>query len=199
MLRRAVKFIREQAQNDAGKGEGLPEEPRKSRTAASRAQTLFKFRRSADERRSPELAALARLAEHPRASTSTSSRIDPSEGWSDGVSIRKSHLCLLLKPQFCLQMEHRNGAKGEKELPPSTVVISTTSASLQSFDVVDNEHADDPVNGHIMVRLVTSVSSISQYLAQPLKQELCLAQWPPGFCSIDFFKVERTVPLWCPT
>lgn len=168
MLCRAVKFIREQAQNDAGKGEDLPDEPRKSKTAASRAQTLFKFRRSAEERRSPELSALARLSEHPRASTSTSGRIDPSEGWSDGVSICKSHFCLLLKPQFCLQVEHRNGAKGEKDLPPSTVVISATSASLQSFAVVDNEHADDPINGHIMVRLGTPFSVVFQCFAHNL-------------------------------
>lgn len=69
--------------------------------------------------------------------------VDPSLGWSSDVSIKKSHFCLLLKPQISLHSESDAG---------STLVLGAMSASLQSFTIMDDLHADDAVTGHIMSR-----------------------------------------------
>jgi hypothetical protein len=69
--------------------------------------------------------------------------IDPLDGWSDGVSLRKSHCCLLLKPQVVL----RNRSELEE-----TCVISALQAKLQSFAIMDELNAEDPISGKVMSR-----------------------------------------------
>lgn len=69
--------------------------------------------------------------------------IDPLNGWDDGVSLRKSHCCLLLKLQIILQSE---GA-----VEPGCVVTAV-QAKLQSFAIMDDSNVDDPVSGQVMSR-----------------------------------------------
>ncbi|OBZ70530.1 hypothetical protein A0H81_09422 [Grifola frondosa] len=40
----------------------------------------------------------------PKLLSDSPASIDPLQAWSDGVSLRKSHFCLLLKPQVVLQI-----------------------------------------------------------------------------------------------
>jgi hypothetical protein len=72
-----------------------------------------------------------------------SGKIDPGAGWSEGVTTRSSHYCLLIKPQIVLSSEATS---------TSILVLSASTALLQSFSILDNEHIDDPVNGDIMSR-----------------------------------------------
>lgn len=67
---------------------------------------------------------------------------DPLDGWSDGVTPRKSHCCILLKPQVVLT-EEESGA---------VCVVAAVQAKLQSFAIMDNANIDDPISGKIMTR-----------------------------------------------
>jgi hypothetical protein len=80
--------------------------------------------------------------DHPSAA-SIDQPVDPMHGWTDGVSLRKSHFCLLLKPQVVL----RNIAGRE-----SVCVLAASQAQLQSFSIMDDSNANDPVSGKVMSR-----------------------------------------------
>ena len=69
--------------------------------------------------------------------------LNPLEGWKEGVSLKQSHFCVLLKPQIVLHSE-----SGED----STCVVAAGVAKLKINDILDNENADDPINGIIMSR-----------------------------------------------
>jgi hypothetical protein len=74
--------------------------------------------------------------------------IEPASGWkTDNIVVNKSHLCLLLNPQFTL----RSTADAE-----SILVITAAKASLQTFAILDKNYVDghtsDPINAHIMKR-----------------------------------------------
>jgi hypothetical protein len=69
--------------------------------------------------------------------------IDPLSGWAEGVSLRKSHFCLLLKPQIVLQSEDGMG---------SVCILAAVQAKLQSFTILDSSNAEDPVCGKVMTR-----------------------------------------------
>lgn len=69
--------------------------------------------------------------------------VDPFSGWSDGVSLRKSHFCLLLKPQIVL--------RSDTSLD-SVCVLAAVQAKLQSFGITDDSNVEDPVSGQIMTR-----------------------------------------------
>lgn len=73
----------------------------------------------------------------------TTQEIDPMSGWSDGVSIRKGHFCLLLKPQIVLRSEASADA---------VCILAAVQGKLQSYAVMDTANADDPVSGKIMSR-----------------------------------------------
>ncbi|KIK68037.1 hypothetical protein GYMLUDRAFT_238205 [Collybiopsis luxurians FD-317 M1] len=75
----------------------------------------------------------------------TVDHLDPMNGWLDGVSLRKSHCCLLLKPQIVL----RN--RGEAD---ETCIVAAVQAKLQSFAIMDDANVDDPVTGKVMTRSV---------------------------------------------
>ncbi len=76
-------------------------------------------------------------------SDSSSSILDPLHGWSDGVSLKKGHCCLLLKPQVVLQ---------NREKPQETCVVAALQAKLQSFTIMDDSNAKDPISGKVMSR-----------------------------------------------
>jgi hypothetical protein len=72
---------------------------------------------------------------------------NPAAGWSSPeISINSSHSCLLINPSVVL---HSDG------ITDATVVLVAGQASLQSYAVVDNSNAHDPVNGRIMSRQVS--------------------------------------------
>jgi len=71
-------------------------------------------------------------------------KIDPLDGWAEGVSLRKSDCCLLLKPQIVLR----------GETPADSCVVAAAQAKLQSFTIMDNFNLDDPINGKVMSRPV---------------------------------------------
>lgn len=73
----------------------------------------------------------------------TSSTVDPLHGWSDGVSLSKSHCFLLLKPQIILH---------NREKESETCVVTALQAKLQSFAILDEFNAKDPVSGKVMSR-----------------------------------------------
>jgi hypothetical protein len=77
------------------------------------------------------------------ASSQPPSAVDPLNGWDEGVSLRKSHCCLLLKLQVVL---HSEGA-----CEPSCV-IAAVQAKLQSYAIMDDSNVDDPVSGIVMSR-----------------------------------------------
>lgn len=71
--------------------------------------------------------------------------VDPMEGWSDGVSPKKSHFCLLLKPQVILRCDSEHD---------SVCVLAASQAHFQTFSIMDDSNADDPVSGKVMTRSV---------------------------------------------
>lgn len=56
---------------------------------------------------------------------------------------RKSHFCILLKPQIALHSEEEEDA---------VVYVAAMEASLKSVTILDLDHVDDPINGYIMRR-----------------------------------------------
>lgn len=76
--------------------------------------------------------------------------VNPMGGWSDGVSLRKSHFCLLLKPQIVLRSESNVDA---------VCVLEAVQAKLQSFAVMDDSNVEDPISGKIMTRYVPHILS----------------------------------------
>lgn len=69
---------------------------------------------------------------------------DPLEGWFEGVSLRKGHCCLLLKPQIVLRDETASD---------QTCVVAAVQAKLQSYAIMDDSNVDDPISGKVMSRL----------------------------------------------
>ena len=69
--------------------------------------------------------------------------LDPMRGWSDGVSLQKGHFCLLLKPQLVLRSETSSEA---------VCVLAAVQGKLQTYNIIDEANADDPVSGKVMSR-----------------------------------------------
>lgn len=69
-------------------------------------------------------------------------KVDPMEGWADGVTLVKSHCCLLMKPQIILRGEGHT----------DKLVVAAGQAKLQSFAIMDLLNMEDPVSGKIMSR-----------------------------------------------
>jgi hypothetical protein len=148
-LTSAVKFIRDQAKA-ALAAHHEPEEGGEktwgnSKTAQMAASTLRKMLGSDQPKSSVEV------------STDTvvlpTDAVDPLSGWSNGVSLRKSHCCLLLKPQIVMRVEGHN------------CVVAAVQAKLQSFAIMDDSNADDPISGKVMSRFMlhlhTSIQSLT--------------------------------------
>lgn len=68
---------------------------------------------------------------------------------------RKSHFCVLLKPQIALQTEDGEDA---------VIYIAAMEASLKSLKLLDLDHIDDPVNGYIMRRWGSCQSGLGNLL-----------------------------------
>jgi hypothetical protein len=131
----AVKFIRDQANAALGVEDQKIDDPEKVQDAGSTAQlaasALRKMLKMDYSKSSVEVS-----TEKPR------NAVDPLNGWSNGVSLRKGHCCLLLKPQIVMR---------EQE-PEETCIVAAVQAKLQSFTIMDDSNVDDPVSGKVMSR-----------------------------------------------
>lgn len=64
-------------------------------------------------------------------------------GWEPGISERKAHLCLLLKPQVVLKSNHTEDF---------ALLLVADHVVLRNHGIVDDANIDDPISGHIMQR-----------------------------------------------
>lgn len=135
---RAVKFIRDQAEATlATSNETSSKRPRALSTAHLAAHAIRKI--LTGDKSDPSLPDSAE--EEP--ASEVPGRVNPLSGWSDGVSLRKSHCCLLLKPQFVLRSE---------DVKEESCVVAAVQAKLLSFGIMDDANIDDPINGKVMSR-----------------------------------------------
>ncbi|KAH8113231.1 golgi-body localization protein domain-containing protein [Phellopilus nigrolimitatus] len=149
MATRAVKFIRDQANAYARVSADTEEKDKKARNstgaaAQAAAHALKKILIGSDDESNSELGIDA-------ADLSASS---PMDGWSEGVSLNKSHFCLLLKPQIVLRSE------ASKD---SVLVLAAVQATLQSFDILDTANISDPVSGRVMTRSHAVLSGLQTF------------------------------------
>ncbi|CCM03163.1 uncharacterized protein FIBRA_05285 [Fibroporia radiculosa] len=84
--------------------------------------------------------------------------IDPLDGWSEDVSLQKSHFCLLLKPQFVLRSEANSESDHD-----SVCVLAAVQGKLTSFAILDSANADDPVSGLVMNRNFASIVGLQTF------------------------------------
>ncbi|KIY67939.1 hypothetical protein CYLTODRAFT_375145 [Cylindrobasidium torrendii FP15055 ss-10] len=82
---------------------------------------------------------------------------DPMYGWGDGVSPKSNHCCLLIKPQIVLH---------NREQPSETCIVAANRAKLTSTSIMDDLNADDPINGSVMSRILTELSSMQVFAAK---------------------------------
>ena len=85
----------------------------------------------------------------PERDTQVPGKIDPLDGWAEGVSLRRGDYCLLLKPQIVLR----------GETSADSCIVAAAQAKLQSFAIMDNFNLDDPVSGKVMSRPVEIIKS----------------------------------------
>ncbi|TFK43439.1 golgi-body localization protein domain-containing protein [Crucibulum laeve] len=146
MATRAVKFIRDQA--DAALADDIKDDPNTVRDTSNIAQqlataTLRKILKNDVDRTSIEISN----------NLPDNALDDPLQGWADGVSLRKSHCCLLLKPQIVLRGE------GTRE----ACILAAAQAKMQSFAIMDIANLDDPISGKVMSRNYTSLSGLQAF------------------------------------
>ncbi|KAG6911191.1 hypothetical protein DXG01_003058 [Tephrocybe rancida] len=140
MATRAVKFIRDQAKaaldDDSDSEESQEKGWEGSDTAQTAASAFKKIFKGDPGKPSVEITT-------GRDSVAVSpEKFDALHGWSEGVSLRKSHCCLLLKPQIVLRGED----------PGDSIVVAAVQAKLQVSGIMDDNNAEDPVSGKIMSR-----------------------------------------------
>ncbi|KDQ64599.1 hypothetical protein JAAARDRAFT_145519 [Jaapia argillacea MUCL 33604] len=148
MATRAIKYMRDQA--EAALLSSAPQEPEKPRGAAASAQAAAHALRriiTGDPDAKPSVEV---RHESPRPADA----LHPLSGWGDGISLRQSHFCLLLKPQILLRSEAS---------PDSVSVLAAVQAKLQSLAIMDQANMDDPVNGKIMSRTYTSLTGLQAF------------------------------------
>lgn len=79
------------------------------------------------------------------AETSSQDDFNPLDGWSEAVSLNKTHFCLLLKPQCILRSEASED---------SVIILAAAQATLQAYSILDTANIDDPISGRVMTRWV---------------------------------------------
>ncbi|TFK55958.1 hypothetical protein OE88DRAFT_1731595 [Heliocybe sulcata] len=146
---RAVKFMRDQAKaglhlNREEINDSKPKGPGASAQAAAQA-FLRRLAGDDDDRTSVQMS---------RQPLPQPGVVDPLGGYSEGVSLRKSHFCLLLKPQVVLRSEANSN---------SVCVLAAVQAKLQTFAITDEANAEDPINGKILTRSYTSLTGLQTF------------------------------------
>ena len=81
------------------------------------------------------------------------SKTEPLSGWADGVSLQRSHCCILLKPQIIL-----SGEASEEEC-----IVAAAQAKLESFAIMDLANLEDPISGKIMSRCATFLEASTPF------------------------------------
>ena len=79
----------------------------------------------------------------PQTVSKLPSSVDPLEGWAEGVSARRGHFCLLLKPQIVLRSNEDN---------ESVCILAAVQGKLKTFSVMDDANIADPISGKVMNR-----------------------------------------------
>ncbi|PCH41098.1 hypothetical protein WOLCODRAFT_89020 [Wolfiporia cocos MD-104 SS10] len=152
MATRAVKFIRDQAQAALIDLLQEPGQSRKSVSGAHAAALAVRHFLGGDHAaNTTDEGVQVPLLDAPGA-------IEPLDGWSEGVSLQKSHFCLLLKPQVVLRS--KEDAEPETD---SVCVLAAVQGKLKSFAILDDANADDPVSGKIMNRNFASITGLQTF------------------------------------
>ena len=141
MSARAVKFIRDQAHSTRNSPREEFSPGKRQRLPAVGAQAAAQAVRrmlTGDDRHKPE-----ETPSNKREESHKLSNTDPLHGWDQGVSERKAHLCLLLKPQIVLRSENSDH---------SVLVLAADHVVLRNYGILDTLNADDPVSGYVMQR-----------------------------------------------
>ena len=141
LRRSAVKFIRDQARTvlaDMLQDKEQHKGPVASAQAAALAVRNFLVGDHASTHAGDDL-------QYPL--LDTPGPVDPLAGWSEGVSLTKSHFCLLLKPQIVL----RTGGEADSGLD-AVCILAAVQGKLSSFGILDDANADDPISGKVMTR-----------------------------------------------
>lgn len=138
----AVKFIRDQHHEQVGFVDDSVDDHSSHKSPAAVAQAALQSLRKTLGRDGEPQAVSNRL-EDDVDDSSPPPTLDPLDGWSQGVSLKRSHFCVLLKPQIVLQSETNTD---------SVCVVAAGLAKLQTNVIVDDSNADDPVSGTIMNR-----------------------------------------------
>ncbi|KAG6857080.1 hypothetical protein H0H87_009641 [Tephrocybe sp. NHM501043] len=151
MATRAVKFIRDQAEaaldDDSYSDESQEKSWEGTDTAQRAASALKKIFKSDTGKPSVELTTGKDTAAAPP------EKFDALHGWSEGVSLRKSHCCLLLKPQIIMKAEDSK----------DSIIVAAVQAKLQVCAIMDDNNADDPISGKVMSRSHASVSGLQTF------------------------------------
>ncbi|KAH9951643.1 golgi-body localization protein domain-containing protein [Amylocystis lapponica] len=148
MAARAVKFIRDQAQaaltellHDA---EDTPGRVSGAQAAALAVRKLL----GGDSDKNTFIDVV------PASNQGISDSLNPLNGWSEGVHLRQSHFCLMLKPQIILRSEADAN---------SVCILAAVQGKVKTFAIMDNANADDPVSGKVMSRNFVSVTGLQTF------------------------------------
>ncbi|KAG6896106.1 hypothetical protein C0992_010275 [Termitomyces sp. T32_za158] len=159
----AVKFIRDQAEAALDDDSDTEESPGRSwegtTDAAQMASAFRKIFKGDHGKTSVEVSSQGRINRPPE-------KFNALDGWSEGVSLRKSHFCLLLNPQIAMRGEG----------PKDSIILAAGQARLQVFTIMDNNNVDDPVSGKVMSRSDTSLSGLQTFAPTSLvaRDSLCV-------------------------
>lgn len=148
MATRAVKFIRDQAKIFMKMSKVDDKEPRSRHSAGVAAQVAahaLKILTGNENRNSNEAAVI---------NSTNLENFDPLDGWSDAVSLNKTHFCLLLKPQFILRSEASED---------SVIILAAAQATLQAYSIMDTANIDDPVSGRVMTRSLAKLTDFQAF------------------------------------
>lgn len=162
----AVQFIRDQA--EAALAMDMPNTSDKPRGPASTAASALRKILTGDNGPKSSVEICEETPSQPPGV------VDPLNGWSDGVSVRRSHFCLLLWPQIVLRSEE------------SVCVLAAIQAKLQSFAIMDDSNMEDPISGQVMSRwdsLYVVTSIFKTYLRC---QELLIFEWAANIFANTF-------------
>lgn len=140
MATRAVKFIRDQALAVAA--EDTKEDTVKPRQRAGSAHAAAQAVRRILIGDRPD------SDRHGQLRSSGLTEADPLYGWDHGVTEKKAHLCLLLKPQIVLHSSRSQ---------QSTLILIADHVVLRNYAILDTLNASDPVSGFIMQRYLLRV------------------------------------------
>nr|VWO95170.1 Uncharacterized protein [Ganoderma boninense] len=137
LAQRAVKFIRDQAQAALTEFQHETEKhagpAASAHAAAARLKTFL----------TGESNVPAPVEFTPQTVSKLAPTVDPLYGWAEGVSARKGHFCLLLKPQVVLR------SNDDQE---SVCILAAVQGKLKTFTIMDDANVNDPISGKVMNR-----------------------------------------------